>query len=120
MSKLVIQVLGSGSSTGVPIVGCRCKVCSSANPKDKRKRASLLVKDASTQVIIDTGPDFRQQCLENSIVNLDSVLYTHSHYDHIGGIDELRCFSVALKKSFPLLYGYYNKEYCTKKKSLYV
>lgn len=88
-----VTVLGSGTSTGVPIVGCRCHVCNSSDPKDKRLRASLLIQSGHVQVLIDSGPDFRTQMLRQSIDEVDAVLYTHFHYDHLGGLDDLRPFS---------------------------
>lgn len=82
--------LGTGTSTGIPQIGCECAVCSSTNKKDKRLRASVLLKDANTNIIIDCGPDFRQQLLQNPVNHLDGVLITHEHYDHIGGLDDVR------------------------------
>ena len=88
-----VTVLGSGTSTGIPIVGCHCKVCTSKNSKDKRLRASLLIETHEQKILIDSGPDLRYQMLRNQIDNIDAVLYTHFHYDHLGGLDDLRPFS---------------------------
>lgn len=85
--------LGTGTSTGIPQIGCSCEVCQSVNPKDKRLRTSLLVTINNKNILIDCGPDFRQQMLSNNIKNLDAVLLTHHHYDHISGLDELRSFT---------------------------
>lgn len=91
MMKLTF--LGTGTSCGVPTIGCRCPVCTSTNPKDKRLRCSLLVETEKTRVLVDCGPDFRQQILSQPFRRIDGVLVTHAHYDHIGGIDDLRPFA---------------------------
>lgn len=91
-TSLSITVLGSGTSKGVPEVGCECAVCTSTDPHDKRTRASLLVQTHGMKILIDAGPDFRQQALDNKIMDLDAVLITHIHFDHIGGIEDLRPF----------------------------
>lgn len=85
-----IVFLGTGTSTGVPLIGCECTVCSSENEKDKRLRASILVINENTRLLIDCGPDLRQQLLKNRINELDGILITHEHYDHIGGLDDVR------------------------------
>jgi len=82
--------LGTGTSTGVPQIGCKCDVCTSTNPKDKRLRASVLITKDKARILIDSGPDLRQQLLSNNINQLSAVLLTHEHYDHIGGLDDLR------------------------------
>lgn len=88
-----VTVLGSGTSTGVPIIRCRCRVCTSQNPKNKRFRSSLYLKTAKGRaLIVDTTPDFRSQCLQHNIRALDAVILTHEHTDHIGGLDDLRPF----------------------------
>lgn len=91
-STMEIKVLGSGTSKGVPEVGCECEVCTSRDPKDYRTRASVLVKHMGLEIMIDASPDFREQALKADIHDLDAVLLTHSHYDHVGGIDDLRPF----------------------------
>jgi phosphoribosyl 1,2-cyclic phosphate phosphodiesterase len=89
-----IRFLGTGTSTGVPAIGCSCRTCASKDPKDRRTRSSLLVSaDDGTNIVIDTGPDFREQCLRYSITHIDAVLYTHAHMDHIAGLDDLRRFN---------------------------
>lgn len=88
-----LTVLGCGTSTGVPLIGCICKVCSSTNPKNNRLRASAWLNFGQTQILIDTSTDLRQQALREKIPRVDAVLYTHPHADHILGIDELRSFN---------------------------
>lgn len=89
-----ITFLGTGTSTGVPQVGCSCEVCKSKDPRDNRLRTSILVEAGQTCLLIDCGPDFRQQILSCGFRPIDAVLVTHEHYDHVGGIDDLRPFSV--------------------------
>ena len=91
---MVLEILGSGTSTGVPVPACKCKVCASAAPKDNRLRCSALLRgDGGTAILIDAGPDFREQALRSKLERLDAVLVTHSHADHIHGMDDLRIFS---------------------------
>ena len=85
-----LLLLGTGTSTGVPQIGCNCKVCTSDNLKDKRLRASVMITDENTQIIIDCGPDLRQQLLRNKVDYLNGILITHEHYDHISGLDDIR------------------------------
>ena len=85
-----LRFLGSGTSYGVPYIGCDCAVCTSDDPRDKRLRASILVEQGDTSVIVDTGPDFRQQCLRAHVTHLDAILWTHLHNDHIIGLDDVR------------------------------
>jgi phosphoribosyl 1,2-cyclic phosphate phosphodiesterase len=101
--------LGTGTSMGVPTLGCNCPVCTSTDPRDRRLRPSALLRwnDASTQaeraVVIDTGPDFREQALRANVTHVDAVLYTHSHADHIFGLDDLRPLSFkAFRESGPI------------------
>jgi phosphoribosyl 1,2-cyclic phosphate phosphodiesterase len=82
--------LGTGTSTGVPQIACTCEVCRSENPKDKRLRASVLITDGETSILIDCGPDFRQQMLANGISSLSAIVLSHEHYDHVGGLDDIR------------------------------
>ena len=91
--KAVLTVLGSGTSMGVPTIGCDCAVCKSADAKDRRTRPSVLIEYGGHAVLIDTTPDFREQAIRENITHLDAVLYTHSHADHILGIDDLRPLS---------------------------
>lgn len=87
-----VTILGSGTSTGVPEVGCSCDVCRSRDPHDKRLRTSALVEVDGVRILIDCGPDFRAQMLRVPFGRIDGVLITHEHYDHVGGIDDLRPF----------------------------
>ncbi|MBU0616667.1 MAG: MBL fold metallo-hydrolase [Planctomycetes bacterium] len=98
---LTIKVLGSGTSHGVPMIACRCAVCTSADPRDKRSRPSVAVQYDDTTVLIDTGPELRLQCLANDIQRADAVLYTHHHIDHIAGLDDLRRFNWVQKQVIP-------------------
>ncbi len=88
--KATLTVLGSGTSMGVPTIGCDCRVCHSTDPHDKRTRPSILLEYNDHIVIIDTTPDFREQAIRNNINRLDAVVYTHAHADHILGLDDLR------------------------------
>ena len=102
-----VTILGSGTSTGVPMIGCSCKVCTSSDSRDKRQRVSALIESGGTKILIDTSADFRAQMLAHKIRKLDAVLYTHGHYDHIAGFDDLRAFQF-LKLPVPMCYA--NKE----------
>lgn len=90
---LTITFLGTGTSTGVPMVACRCAVCRSDNPKDVRLRSSILVSSTKTTLVIDTTPDFRYQMLREKVMNLDAVVFTHPHKDHIAGMDDIKAYS---------------------------
>lgn len=89
-----ITILGTGTSCGVPQIGCPCEVCTSTDPHDKRLRCSALVETNGKRILIDCGPDFREQMLRINFQPLDAVLITHEHYDHVGGLDDLRPYSV--------------------------
>ena len=93
-----ITVLGSGTSQGVPVIACNCPVCESNNPKDNRKRTSILIEDKGKTLVVDTGPDFRQQMLDAKAQNLDAVLFTHEHKDHVAGLDDIRAFNFKSRK----------------------
>jgi len=101
---LKITFLGTGTSQGVPVIGCGCKVCISADERDKRLRSSVLVEQGEQVVVIDTGPDFRQQMLRTEGSKLNAVLYTHEHRDHISGLDDIRAFNY-IQKSPMDVYG---------------
>lgn len=89
-----VTILGSGTSCGVPQIGCKCDVCTSADPRDRRFRTSAMVEVDGKHILIDCGPDFREQMLKIDFKKLDAVLITHEHYDHVGGLDDLRPYSV--------------------------
>lgn len=95
---LKITFLGTGTSSGVPMIGCECEVCSSTDKKDKRLRSSIIVQSAKTIFVVDTGPDFRYQMLRQKIKHLDAVLFTHPHKDHMAGLDDIRAFNFFTKK----------------------
>jgi phosphoribosyl 1,2-cyclic phosphate phosphodiesterase len=97
-----LTVLGSGTSMGVPTIGCSCAVCRSTDPHDRRTRPSVLIRYAGKSILIDTTPDFREQAIREQISQIDAVLYTHSHADHILGIDDLRPLSYHRKGKIPL------------------
>jgi phosphoribosyl 1,2-cyclic phosphate phosphodiesterase len=94
-----ITFLGSGTSQGVPIIACSCDVCNSLNPKDKRLRSSVLIQLADKNIVVDTGPDFRQQMLNCEIKHLDAILFTHAHRDHLAGLDDIRGFNYIMKQA---------------------
>jgi len=100
---LTFTFLGTGTSQGVPIIGCKCEVCTSSDPRDNRLRTSLLVSHNGHNVVIDTGPDFRQQMLRAGVQHLDAVVLTHEHNDHIIGLDDVRPFNFMLNRHMPLL-----------------
>ena len=100
-----ITFLGTGTSQGIPVIACDCKVCRSDNPKDNRLRTSVLIEDNNQTFVIDTGPDFRQQMLRENVQKLDAIIYTHQHKDHVAGMDDIRAFNYKFKK--------YMDIYCT-------
>jgi phosphoribosyl 1,2-cyclic phosphate phosphodiesterase len=102
IQRAEITILGSGTSMGVPTLGCTCRVCTSNDPRDRRTRPSIAVTWNGHRVVIDTGPDFRMQALREGIDHVDAVLYTHSHADHILGLDDLRPLTFKLKSKLPL------------------
>lgn len=103
-SSLTIKILGSGTSTGVPVVGCSCAVCHSTEARNRRSRCSALVSWDGYNILIDTSPDLRQQSLDNGIELVDAVLYTHHHADHVHGIDDLRVLNPHPDQPLPV-YG---------------
>lgn len=100
--KARLTVLGSGTSMGVPTIGCDCAVCHSSDPRDRRTRPSIMVEYGGKTVLIDTTPDFREQAIREQIRQIDAVLYTHTHADHILGIDDLRPLSFHRNGKIPL------------------
>jgi len=98
---LTVTLLGTGTSTGVPVLGCDCEVCTSDDPRDTRTRCSCYIEVGDVGLLIDTGPDFRQQALREGIDRIDAVCYTHHHFDHVVGIDDLRPFFFENKRAIP-------------------
>ena len=101
---MTITVLGSGTSAGVPTIGCSCAVCASSDPRDRRLRPSILLRYDGRVVLVDSSPDFREQALRARIERIDAILYTHGHADHILGLDDVRPFNYRQKQAIPL-YG---------------
>ena len=120
---LHFTILGSGTSTGVPLIGCDCEVCKSVDPINKRLRTSIKIQSATTTVVIDTTPDFRYQMLRSKTERLDAIVFTHPHKDHIAGLDDIRAFNYkqgeainvyahkrvqdALKKEFSYIFAHH-------------
>ncbi|MBK7882883.1 MAG: MBL fold metallo-hydrolase [Chitinophagaceae bacterium] len=121
MTPLTITFLGTGTSSGIPMIACNCAVCTSSNKKDNRLRSSILIQSQLTSFVIDTTPDFRYQMLRERITKLDAVLYTHPHKDHVAGLDDIRAYNFfqnkpvdvyanslteeALKREFPYIFA---------------
>jgi phosphoribosyl 1,2-cyclic phosphate phosphodiesterase len=99
---LKITFLGTGTSQGIPVIGCGCAVCQSGDSKDKRLRVSVLIEIADTTIVIDSGPDFRYQMLRAGVKDLDAILFTHEHKDHIAGLDDIRPFNYLLHKKIDI------------------
>lgn len=97
-----ITFLGTGTSSGVPMIACHCEVCMSSNKKDKRLRSSILIESSETNLVIDTTPDFRYQMLREQVDHLDAVLFTHPHKDHIAGLDDVRAYNYFQQKPMEL------------------
>ncbi|MGZ3757021.1 MAG: MBL fold metallo-hydrolase [Mucilaginibacter sp.] len=118
---MTITFLGTGTSQGVPVIACGCEVCTSADLRDKRLRSSIMLEDQGKVVVIDSGPDFRQQMLKAKVQHLDALVFTHEHKDHIAGMDDIRAFNYkqnmaidvyadervqkALKREFPYIFA---------------
>ena len=98
-----VTFLGTGSSMGIPVIGCHCDVCQSTNPNDKRLRCSILIEVDGRTILVDTSPDLRQQALTHEIENVDGVIITHIHFDHIAGIDDLRVYNYRFSTVIPML-----------------
>jgi phosphoribosyl 1,2-cyclic phosphate phosphodiesterase len=99
-----VTFLGTGTSTGVPVIGCTCRVCTSGDPRNRRLRPSLLLEWDTRKILVDSSSDFRQQALQHRIDRLDAVLYTHSHADHVMGLDDLRIYNFRQRADLPV-YG---------------
>lgn len=99
---MTITILGSGTSQGIPVIGCECDVCKSSDSRDKRLRTSILIENGDTTICVDAGPDFRQQMLRENVKHLDAILITHHHKDHIGGLDDVRSFNFLQHISMPI------------------
>ncbi|MCV9386105.1 MBL fold metallo-hydrolase [Reichenbachiella ulvae] len=97
-----ITFLGTGTSQGIPVIACECEVCSSVDFRNQRLRSSIMVEQNGTNLVIDTGPDFRQQMLTNRVKQLDAVIFTHEHKDHVAGLDDIRSFNYKQKKDMPI------------------
>lgn len=97
-----VRILGCGSSAGVPLIGCECAVCTSANPKNNRTRASILIENAGRALLVDASPDLRQQALREHLSRVDALFITHAHADHCHGIDDVRSFNYHLNDVLPL------------------
>lgn len=97
-----VTFLGTGTSQGVPVIACECKICQSIDERDKRLRTSLLVETENTTLLFDAGPDFRQQMLREKVKKLDAILLTHEHKDHIAGMDDVRAFNYVSKDAIDI------------------
>jgi len=104
-----IEFLGTGTSSGVPMIACQCTVCSSKNKKDNRLRSSILIKSEKTVIVVDTTPDFRYQMLRSNVNHLDAILFTHSHKDHIAGLDDIKAYNFISQRPMSL---FANTETC--------
>lgn len=114
-----VTFLGTGTSQGIPLIGCKCVVCSSSDPKDKRLRVSVLIETGNNHFVIDTGPDFRQQMLRENVTKIDAVLFTHEHKDHIAGLDDIRAYNYILKRKMDI-YASENVQNALKREFAYI
>src|SRR5690606_10823488 len=105
--RMKIRVLGSGTSMGVPVIGCRCAVCTSDDPRNRRLRSSIAIETCGRHILIDLSIDFREQMLRWPMPRIDAILLTHTHSDHINGIDDLRAYNYMQRESIPLFTSRY-------------
>jgi phosphoribosyl 1,2-cyclic phosphate phosphodiesterase len=103
MKDATLRFLGTGSSAGAPIIGCKCAVCTSKDPKNRRLRASVLLELGDKNILVDAGPDIRQQALTHDIKRIDGLVLTHAHFDHVGGLEELRAYNFMQAGPIPCL-----------------
>lgn len=113
---MTITFLGTGTSQGVPVIGCTCDICNSVDYRDNRLRTSILITVDGKNIVVDTGPDFRQQMLRERVSNLDAIVYTHQHKDHTAGMDDVRSFNFLQEAEIPL---YARKDVIVQLKSEY-
>lgn len=104
-ASLEIEFLGTGTSTGVPVIGCSCPVCLSDDPRNKRLRSSIVVRCGETTLLVDSSPDLRQQSLRSGLTRIDGIIYTHIHLDHVAGFDDLRAFCWHTDRKLPFYAG---------------
>ena len=102
MSAIQMTFLGTGTSQGIPVIACDCDVCRSIDPRDKRLRTSVMIESDGQTIVIDTGPDFRQQMLREKVTSLDAVVFTHEHKDHMAGMDDVRAFNFFQKRAMDI------------------
>lgn len=114
-----ITILGTGTSQGIPVIACNCIVCRSADHKDKRLRVSVLIETGDKTIVIDSGPDFRYQMLRANVKDLDAILFTHEHKDHVAGLDDIRPFNYLLKKNIEI-YATERVQHALKKEFSYI
>ena len=105
-----ITFLGTGTSSGVPMIGCDCEICTSTNKKDKRLRSSIMVESADTTIVVDTTPDFRYQMLRLNVKKVDAIIFTHPHKDHMAGLDDVRSFNFITQKPMEVYCNYLTEE----------
>lgn len=108
--SIKITFLGTGTSSGVPMIGCTCEVCTSANKKDNRLRSSVMIESAETTIVVDTTPDFRYQMLRLGVKKVDAIIFTHPHKDHMAGLDDVRSFNFITQKPMEVYCNYLTEE----------